>query len=114
MQFAADLALQGRINKLVLTHARHAAEGLVDDARLVVVAVAGQILDGDLGVRKGCTQFSFELASDGSSSSHDKWTGNPKCALKGLISEDIARPGPAQEGQPAGDDDPVEDHAGPQ
>ena len=61
MQFAADLALQGRINKLVLTHARHAAEGLVDDARLVVVAVAGQILDGDLGVRKGCTQFSLEL-----------------------------------------------------
>ena len=50
MQNAAHAALQGLVDHLVLLHAGLAGELLGDDVGGVVVAVAGQVLDGDLGV----------------------------------------------------------------
>jgi hypothetical protein len=56
VKFAAHLALQGGIDELVLAHARQAGEGRGHDPRAIVVAVARQIVDGDLGVGKGFGQ----------------------------------------------------------
>src|SRR4051812_49851284 len=52
MQFAAHAPAQRGIDELVLLHPALAAEGFGDDRRGVVVAIAGQILDGDAGIRQ--------------------------------------------------------------
>ena len=57
MQFATHLALQGGIDELMLAHPGQAREGRGHDARTLVVAVAGQIVDNDLGVGKGFGQM---------------------------------------------------------
>ena len=46
---------------LVLAYAGEAGEGGGDDAGLVVVAVAGQVGDGDLGVGEGLGQAAFQF-----------------------------------------------------
>ena len=61
MQGAAHLALQGGVDELVLAHARQAAKGARSDPRLVVVAVAGEVLDMDIRFGKGLPQCGFQL-----------------------------------------------------
>jgi len=61
VQLAAHPALQRRIDELMLLDARQARERLGDDAGLIVVAVAGQVVDLDLGVREACLQDGFEV-----------------------------------------------------
>ena len=68
MQFAAHLPLQGGIDQLVLAYARKAGKGAGGDLGAVMVAVAGQILDDDLGVRES-------LAQPGSSMAHSPSAG---------------------------------------
>ena len=51
VQRAAHLAFERLVDDLVLLHPRFAAEGLGDDGRGIVVAVAGEVADGDVGVR---------------------------------------------------------------
>ena len=60
MKLAAHVPLQGGIDELVLLDAREPREGRGYDARAVVVAVAGQILDGDLGVREGLDEVGVQ------------------------------------------------------
>ena len=48
-----------QLNNL-LAHARQAREDRRDDARTVVVAVSGQVVDGDLGVGKGLGQIGVQ------------------------------------------------------
>ena len=61
MQLAAHLALQRGIDELVLADTGQAGEGGRDDAGAIVVAVAGQIVDDDLGVGKGFGQMAVKL-----------------------------------------------------
>src|SRR5690606_23201105 len=61
VQLAAHLALQGGVDQLVLPDAGQAREGRGDDARAVVVAVAGEVLDLDLGVGEGLAQMSLQI-----------------------------------------------------
>src|SRR5215213_5759241 len=53
VQLPAHAALQGGVDDLVLLHAALAAEGFGHDRSGIVIAVAGQVLDGDLGVGQG-------------------------------------------------------------
>jgi hypothetical protein len=50
MQHAAHIAVQSLVNHLVLLHACLALKTFRHDLRGVVVSVAGQIPDADLGV----------------------------------------------------------------
>jgi hypothetical protein len=59
VKLSAHLALEGRINQLVLTHARQARKGRRYDAGLIVVAISGKVLDLDLGLGKGIAQISL-------------------------------------------------------
>ena len=52
MELAAHFALQGVIDELVLLDPRLAPEGLGDHGGRIVVAIAGEIADRDLGVRE--------------------------------------------------------------
>src|SRR5579859_322690 len=61
MKFAPHLSLERGIDKLVLTHPRKACEGGGNDARPIVVAVAGEVLDNDLGVGEAILQNGFQL-----------------------------------------------------
>src|SRR5436190_246966 len=61
VEFAAHLALQRGVDELVLAHARQAGERRRDDAGLVVVAVAGEVLDLDRGVGEALAQDGFEV-----------------------------------------------------
>eukprot|EP01035_Chromulina_nebulosa_P059004 gene59004-80806_t len=60
MQCAAHVALERGIDELVLFHARQTGEGDRDDARLVVVAVAREVIDRDLGVGKRLGQIGMQ------------------------------------------------------
>src|SRR5262249_34381202 len=62
VQDAAHLALERRIDQLMLLHARLAAEALGNDRRGVVVAVAGKIADRHLGVRDARLDQALDLA----------------------------------------------------
>src|SRR3712207_5550934 len=53
VQLPAHAPLQGGVDDLVLLHPALAAEGLGHDGSGVVVTVAGQVFDGDLGVGQG-------------------------------------------------------------
>jgi hypothetical protein len=57
MQFATHPALQRGIDELMLAHTRQACEGRGHNAGTIVIAVAGQIVDDDLGVGKGLGQM---------------------------------------------------------
>ena len=58
MKHAAHVAFERVVDHLVLLHAALAAETLGDDLRGVMIPIAGQITDGDLGVRNaGLDEF---------------------------------------------------------
>src|SRR5271157_5645135 len=61
VQVAAHLALERRIDHLVLLHLALALEGGRDDARGVVIAVARQILYLDARVGEGLFDHGFDL-----------------------------------------------------
>ena len=69
MQFAAHAALEGGIDHLVLLHAGFALEGSGDDVGGVVIAVAGEVADGDDRIGQGFLdeegpEAIFNVASD--------------------------------------------------
>src|SRR5581483_6972479 len=57
----ADLALQRGVDQLVLAHPRQAAEHGRCYLGAIVVAVAGEILDRDLGVGKGLAKLGLQI-----------------------------------------------------
>jgi len=63
VKLAAHAALEGGINHLVLGDAGFAGEGGRPDGRFIVVTVACQILDVDVGVWEGFPQEGLEVGS---------------------------------------------------
>ena len=61
MKFAAHLALQSRVDQLVLPNAAQSREGGGDDAGLIVVAIAGEVVDGDGRVGKGLAKMGLKI-----------------------------------------------------
>src|SRR5437879_5429955 len=62
VQDAAHLALEGRIDELVLLHARFAAKALGNHRCGVMVAVAREVADRHLGVRNARLDQALDLA----------------------------------------------------
>lgn len=60
MKGSAHFALEGGIDELMLAHPGHASERFRDDAGAIMVAVASQILDRDLGVGEGFGQVTVQ------------------------------------------------------
>src|ERR1035437_9876041 len=63
MQFAPHAAAQGGVDDLVLPDAGEAAELLGHDGRSIVVAIAGQILDGHACIRQRLPDQRLDLTS---------------------------------------------------
>lgn len=60
MKLTAHLTLQRRIDQLVLADTRQTGKGAGNDACTVVVTVSCQIVDDDLGIRKGFGQMGMQ------------------------------------------------------
>src|SRR3546814_12082841 len=61
MELATHAALERRINHLVLLHPCLAGEGGGDHGGGVMVAVAAQVVNADLGVGQSLTDHGFDL-----------------------------------------------------
>ena len=62
MEHAAHLPLQRLVHQLMLLHPRLAAEGFGDHGRGIMVAVAGEVANGDLGVGNPALDQPLDLA----------------------------------------------------
>jgi hypothetical protein len=62
VKLASHFAFQSRVDHLVLRHPRFASEGGGANNGLVVVAVAGEVLDLNVGVCESGSQERFQVA----------------------------------------------------
>lgn len=60
MEFAAHLALERRIDELVLSNARQTGKCTGNNARTIVVTIPRQIVNRDLGIGKGFRQMGVQ------------------------------------------------------
>src|SRR5262249_54447431 len=82
VQLGPHAALQGGVDHLMALHPRQALEDGGDDARPVVVAVSGEILHHDRGVRERRVQMRFELVlSHGHVDLPPRWKQKPEARL---------------------------------
>src|SRR6202165_2193627 len=95
---AAHLPLQGLVDQLMLLHPRLAAEGFGDHGGGIMIAVAGEVANGDLGVRDAALDQPLDLARV-----HRHGAARSECAAAqwaGTKPLDSSDPRPSQDGPP--------------